>query len=653
MDRFVTQLLGALPPGAPAATAAPGANPAGGDGGANDARAAALLAGLSLFAADADRLGDMCRELCLIVVPDGGRVISGVAAAMTRHAGDARLQRLGCHVFTTLSQHSAANVAALLRVGAAALVVSALRAHATDADTLRLGCNALFQLCESSREHLTAVVAAGGVAATVSSMNAAAADMDAQVWGAKTLQSIAFCFSTDEHVATVTSAGGCEALTAMLRTHLNSRQQVVLYAASVALGHLIHEPDGRQRAIRAGAIEALIAVVRAYATQREDVWQHTVASACVGLSDLLCDGEAVAARSAALFRDATPAVLRAMRDADDAPQVQLTACMALCSISETPAQRVALSGADGVLRAVLDALRAHAGDAAVQAHACKALACVCRDSAANAAAAVAAIPAIVAAMRAFGDNVTVQAHACNALAVIVASQPQRQAAARAAGALRAVVAAMRAHAAEALAQLYGCNALGSMTCGCAANGDDAVAAGAIEVVLRCMDRLDDEEGPMLYECTFSALEPLLREGRDPAAHEARAVRAGALETLQRRRQPCKAVCFGEAGLASVAELLTAAAARHDAAACAHDACRRCAAHRASGAVCALPGCGARRRAGDGGAAKKLLRCGACATAAYCGAAHQREDWARHKGECTAAARARTAATAAGVTEQLP
>jgi hypothetical protein len=52
-------------------------------------------------------------------------------------------------------------------------------------------------------------------------------------------------------------------------------------------------------------------------------------------------------------------------------------------------------------------------------------------------------------------------------------------------------------------------------------------------------------------------------------------------------------------------------------------------------MCALPGCGARSREGS---AKKLLRCGTCLAACYCSAAHQREDWDRHKGACVAPAR---------------
>jgi hypothetical protein len=85
--------------------------------------------------------------------------------------------------------------------------------------------------------------------------------------------------------------------------------------------------------------------------------------------------------------------------------------------------------------------------------------------------------------------------------------------------------------------------------------------------------------------------------------------------------------------AHVLSTLQASAQRHDAAACAHDGCKRCAAARDAGRICALAGCCARKRADDSG--KRLLRCGACAVAAYCGPAHQRADYARHKTVCAA------------------
>jgi hypothetical protein len=87
--------------------------------------------------------------------------------------------------------------------------------------------------------------------------------------------------------------------------------------------------------------------------------------------------------------------------------------------------------------------------------------------------------------------------------------------------------------------------------------------------------------------------------------------------------------------------LEAAAQRHDAGVCAHERCKRCAAARDAGRMCALAGCGALKRADGSG--KRLLRCGACAVAAYCGPAHQREHWERHKTECATLAAAAGAA----------
>jgi hypothetical protein len=71
-------------------------------------------------------------------------------------------------------------------------------------------------------------------------------------------------------------------------------------------------------------------------------------------------------------------------------------------------------------------------------------------------------------------------------------------------------------------------------------------------------------------------------------------------------------------------------------------CCRCAAARAAGHMCALPSCGARAR----GAAAPLRKCSACRGASYCDAAHQRLDWARHKGDCRRAAAAHAATAAA-------
>jgi hypothetical protein len=64
-------------------------------------------------------------------------------------------------------------------------------------------------------------------------------------------------------------------------------------------------------------------------------------------------------------------------------------------------------------------------------------------------------------------------------------------------------------------------------------------------------------------------------------------------------------------------------------------CALCAAARARGEMCGRPECGARARA----TGASLKRCAACVVAAYCSTECQKEDWARHKPGCKAAASA--------------
>jgi hypothetical protein len=133
----------------------------------------------------------------------------------------------------------------------------------------------------------------------------------------------------------------------------------------------------------------------------------------------------------------------------------------------------------------------------------------------------------------------------------------------------------------------------------------------------------------IYNYAMRILDALL-DGSDDAAR--RAIHAGVLGIMAREgtRRVDPSVLPHHT---CIVRLLEAAAQRHDAAVCTHNGCKRCGAARECGHMCALPGCGARKR-GDG-SGKGLLRCGACRRAAFCGAAHQREDWERHKTECAA------------------
>jgi hypothetical protein len=168
------------------------------------------------------------------------------------------------------------------------------------------------------------------------------------------------------------------------------------------------------------------------------------------------------------------------------------------------------------------------------------------------------------------------------------------------------------------------------------NKRKAVAAGGIELLVAhtCVPA----GAAMLDSCCVIMAHLVVGD----TGHGARAVLAGALEALE-----------GQTGSAIINETpvclqlirdLQPAAQLHDAEPCAVAGCKRCAGARTRGAMCALAGCGARWRAGGG---KKLLRCGTCLAACYCSAAHQREDWRRHKRECSAPPHDEQAAGASG------
>jgi hypothetical protein len=164
------------------------------------------------------------------------------------------------------------------------------------------------------------------------------------------------------------------------------------------------------------------------------------------------------------------------------------------------------------------------------------------------------------------------------------------------------------------------------------NTHKAVAAGVIELLVAHMRARAASSGAVdggasiLFNVACPVLEHLV------VGQEARAVLAGALEALEAQNADDLGAIAQVIRLELI-DNLQPAARHHDAAPCAVAGCQRCAAARNSGVMCALPGCGARVR--DGAAAKKLLRCGTCRAACYCGAAHQRADWRRHKGACIA------------------
>jgi hypothetical protein len=484
-----------------------------------------------------------------------------------------------------------------LAAGAIHLVAAALREHVLCADVAYV-CAALAQLTAEHPRAMAQAGAAGAVAAVVAVLRAHPASAGVQ-------------------------NDGCLALISMLS----------------------FEAENQARAIRAGAIEAILLALRTHAA---DV--RVQIEGCAALCYIArCHTAAIAAHSSGLLSDMVASAVAALNAHRADAGVQRQACSSLVHFFDTDAHR-AEGGRAGAVVALVAAMRAHPAEAMVQEAACDAMGFLCLHNSANAVQACAAgvLQATVAGMRAHPADASVQLAGCGALECIVEAHPRLQAAVGAAGAVEAVVDAMRVPSEDSELPRLSCEALFVVSRGHRGNAERACAAGGVQALAAVMGarRAHDETGApySIYNYALRALDALLG-GNDDAAM--RAVHAGVADIVVREgtRRVDSSV---RAAHARIVPLLEAATQRHDAGACAHDGCTRCGPARDVGATCALAGCGARKRADGSG--KRLHRCGACAVAAYCGPAHQREHWERHKAECAALRAAAQDGEAAGETQ---
>jgi hypothetical protein len=668
---------------------------------------AALVAQLRAHISDPGVVARLCMLLSAAPVADATAddAVAALAAAMHAHRSHAGVQHGGCVALAKLAAGSAgARVkAAAAAAGAINILIDALRAHAADAHVQQFGCAALGNLCEGTPINAQKACAKGAFGVVSASMRATPADVDLQTSACAAISHMigqspamqlkavaagalgavvaamiahpgdallqrAACWAIQALVMQnadaafkAAAAGVLPALVATLRTHAAAHADVAADACSV-LNSLValKAPDSitdiRRAAVDAGAIETLTAVLRSWRSDVKVQWHGWWAVASI------YDDEEIAFTNRRAKKAATAAIDAAVGALTAHPAnegVQQNGCYALWCMTNTDADKMQ-AGRCGAVRAVVAALRAHPNHAFVQYHACMVLHSICEGMRANAAEARAAgaFAAVVVALRkhtrAVGDA-DVLPNACRALASMAAGVPDNQAQAAADGALQAVMGAMKAQGASERLQRYGFQALLSIVVGSADNERLAREIGVVGLSLDAVGAsLAHHVGAPaaggvpaivqmrhINEDALDLLEALLRSP-DTADW---AVRANALETLQAGLNPnVTSTARVTTAFRRIAAHLQAAAARHDGAACTHADCKRCAPARARGALCALPGCGACKRAED--ATKKLLRCGACRTATYCSAAHQADDWERHKPECRAlaAARSRSAAT---------
>jgi len=198
-------------------------------------------------------------------------MMTAVAAAMKPRVGDAEVQRRGCGIF-----HKAARPFCYympdrgMDARELEAVVAAMRAHSDDLDLQREACGAIQELVPR-RDLLTLRAAETGVIeAVVEAMWANVGDEELQSEACGAL------YFEDGNVfpfqARAVDAGGIEAVVAAMRAHDDS--EYLLGRACLALSALMHVADADSncgvdrfvcRAAEAGAIEAVVAAMQAYA----------------------------------------------------------------------------------------------------------------------------------------------------------------------------------------------------------------------------------------------------------------------------------------------------------------------------------------------------------------------------------------------------
>jgi hypothetical protein len=555
-----------------------------------------------------------------------------VASFFSAHAASAELMGFACNAAAELAVKGAAQRTALGTAGVVEAVVAALRAHVRVAPVQHSSCKALLHLTNLCQENKARTLAAGGVQALLTTVaeHAANAHVQAVAWNA-----LANVVCEDEHTALAAlAAGAVRAAVASMRAH--AADAAVQHVCCMALMNMMAQADGvtRLRALDVGVLDALLAAMRAHPRQSR---VQSAASGAVG--DLIAETAAVAddARVMARVDNVLAAVVAALAAHRSDGRVQHECCRALWNIMFSAAYRRKARAAHA-MPAVLAALRTHPGSWEVQAHGFGALRSFCDDDADGAAEAHAggAVAAATRALHACDSSAAVVQNVLSALAAMAFESTAICAEVCASAALlTALVATMRAHVGVVSVQVEACSLLlallsstdddGERCASCEGMARALAAAGAVEAAVEASRTRD----VTLHRTACFALRSLFDFGE---AHADAALRAGLPEAMTWCDAADELMVTVRMQLA---QLLRAAAERHDARACDAAGCTRCAGQRARGEVCALPSCSARTRADGSG--KRLLRCSACEAEAYCGAAHQRADWGRHKPGCRARA----------------
>ena len=186
---------------------------------------------------------------------------------------------------------------------------------------------------------------------------------------------------------TAIAAMGLAEVVAALRTHV-AVARVVEMACS-RLNSLCRTEGSTHAAAEAGAIEAVVEALRAH--PQEGIGKHIAVRGIAVLHSLCLSDDAAgrARKQRAAGAGALEAVVASLRAHVQVSDVQHLGCMALITVCEgddaAGRARKQRASAAGALEVVVEAMQAHPQEAEVQADGCEALLCVCGRGASAAA----------------------------------------------------------------------------------------------------------------------------------------------------------------------------------------------------------------------------------------------------------------------------
>jgi hypothetical protein len=583
-----------------------------------------LVAALRTAADTPDVTEQLFMALDELAVVDDADAVLAVVAALRTYPAHAHVQDAGLTVLAKLVYQCAGDQSALGACGGTEVLVAGLtRAHAAGDVPLLSACFlALSKLAAESKAHAEAMCAAGAVEACVNALRCHVRECSVVNGACATLYPLV---AARENKTRAGAAGIVVAVLGGMAEHLADAR--VQANACAVLQRCAADDALRVDALRAGAFEAARAAAYAHPEQKE-----VQAFACQALGRLWLVDE-VQRRGTTLAAQAIRVLVAALRAYPSQPNVILNSSVALSSIIVTTDAHKQDAGAAGALRALDAVLKAGPADANAHAAAWRLLGQLCHRSARNTveACVLGAFPLLVRALAVHTTHAELQLAQCGVLYILMKDLPRNEGLTVAAGAIGALLSVMRACPAPRVWE-RACAVLHHLTKGNLEHMRQAAAAGALEAVAEgvrafCADEQIFGAGCLMWLAVARLGDAALRKS---------AICAGAMDAMQAASRPQMDAPLEKLHGMVLSELGVYAQ-RHDAGVCSIVGCFRCMAARGRGAMCALPGCGLRKR-GDG-SGKGLLRCGTCQSVAFCSAAHQREDWGRHKGECAASAAA--------------